>query len=157
VTSSRARSRAGATARSAAKSAWLACAALLVAGCAARTQTTTKDFDPQGNPGESYTVQSTFISKDRAALDRARELARAGDYGGAIQVLDGLYAKRDLDPKMRQEVLLGLGEMHGAALNLARDYGKATAYLQELLAIYPKTEYRQRAEELLAEYAKHQE
>jgi hypothetical protein len=132
-----------------------ACAALAWFGCAASTKTTTSDFDPQGSPGSSYSVQSTLVSKDRAQLDHARELARGGDYGGAFQILNGLANKHDMDSKLRQDVLLTLGEMHGSALNPAPDYDKGTAVLQQLLSEYPKTEYRERAESLLAQYAKH--
>jgi hypothetical protein len=130
-------------------------AALACFGCAASTKTTTSDFDPQGNPGTSYSVQSTLVSKDRAQLDHARELARGGDYGGAIQILGGLASKHDMDSKLRQDVLLTLGEMHGSTFNPAPDYDKGTAALQQLLSEFPKTEYRERAESLLAEYAKH--
>jgi hypothetical protein len=133
----------------------VACAALAWLGCAASTKTTTSDFDPQGNPGSSYSVQSTLVSKDRSQLDRARQLARDGDYDGAIQILIGLASKHDMDSKLRQDVLLTLGEMHGSTFNPAPDYDKGTAALQQLLSEFPQTEYRERAEALLAEYAKH--
>ncbi len=118
-------------------------------GCGVHTQTQRSDFDEQGRRADNYSVQATIVGKEKAQLENARTLARSGDYPGAIALLEPLHARHDLDAKLRQEILLTLGEMYGAPLNAQRDYAKGRTCLEELLKDYPDSEHADRARKLL--------
>ena len=118
-------------------------------GCGVHSQTQMSDFDEQGQRADNYSVQTTIVGKEKAQLDNARTLARSGDYPGAISLLEPLHTRHDLDAKLRQEILLTLGEMYGAPLNAQRDYAKGRACLEELLKDYPDSEHADRARKLL--------
>src|SRR5512139_3724113 len=79
-------------------------------GCSVQTRTETHEYDEQGRPTDGYSVQATVVGKEKAQLDRARTLARNGDYAGAIATLTPLHGRRDLDPQLQQDILLTLGE-----------------------------------------------
>ena len=118
-------------------------------GCSVSTRTQTQEYDETGRPADGYSVQATLVGKERSQLDRARGLARDGDYAGAIATLTPLHGRRDIDPKLQQEILLTLGEMHAAPLNAQRDYDKARSYIEELLRDHPDSEHAERARKLL--------
>ena len=120
-----------------------------VLGCGVQTRTESHDYDETGRPADSYSVQATVIGKERAQLDRARALARDGDYANAIATLTPLHGRRDLDAKLQADILLALGEMHAAPLNAQRDDAKARLYLEELLRDHPDSEHADRARKLL--------
>jgi len=123
-------------------------------GCGVQTRTATHDYDEQGRPTDGYSVQATVVGKEKAQLDRARTLARNGDYAGAIATLTPLHGRRDLDPKLQQDILLTLGEMHASPLNVQRDDAKARLYLEELLRDHPDSEHADRARKLLDEVSR---
>src|SRR5262245_37528746 len=128
-----------------------AAALFLVAstGCGVHSRTEMSDFDKEGRPGDNYSVQTTIVGKEKAQLENARSLARNGDYPAAISLLEPLHARHDLDAKLRQEILLTLGEMYGAPLNAQKDYAKGRACLEELLKDFPDSEHADRARKLL--------
>ena len=132
---------------------WYSAAVVLVlvasTGCGVHSQTQMSDFDEQGRRADNYSVQATLVGKEKAQLENARNLARGGDYPGAISMLEPLHARHDLDAKLRQEILLTLGEMYGAPLNAQRDYAKGRVCLEELLKDYPDSEHADRARKLL--------
>ena len=100
----------------------------------------------------SATAQSAPEAVRRKEL--GNEYLKRRDYDGAIEALEGLYAKADLDPELREEVLLKLGELYGSWMNANRDYEKGSRYLRQLLTEFPQTEQRERVTEMLSQYAK---
>ncbi|UCE03699.1 MAG: tetratricopeptide repeat protein [Candidatus Latescibacterota bacterium] len=132
------------------------CSALLLvaAACGSRSSTSMGEFDETGRPGGTYSVSTSIVSQETAQMDAARALERQGDYDGAIEALEGLYSKSDLDPQLREEVLLKLGELYGSWMNANRDYEKASHYLRQLLSEFPDTQHRERVTEMLTQYAK---
>lgn len=124
---------------------------LLLLGCGVSTRTTIRD-GRAGDLEPGYSVEASLVGKDRSQLERARTLAREGDYPGGIALLEELH-ERPLDTKLRREVLLTLGEMYGAPLNPHTDFSRATAYLEELLATAPDPELAERARRLLEQYS----
>ena len=131
-----------------------ALALAVTAACAVRVDTEHSDFDEYGDPRKTQRVETSLVSHERATLERAQALARDGQYGEAIALLEPLYAKQALDDALREDVLFSLGEMHGAWLNTHKDYDKALAYLRELVADYPATKHRERATEMMSTYEK---
>jgi tetratricopeptide (TPR) repeat protein len=127
---------------------------LVAAACGTRSSTSMGEYDETGRPGGTYSVSASIVSQETAQMDAARELERQGDYDGAIEALEGLYSKSDLDPELREEVLLKLGELYGSWMNANRDYEKASNFLRQLLTEFPETEHRERVTEMLSQYAK---
>ena len=124
-----------------------------IAGCVrVRTSSTQEEYDEYGDRKPSYTASSTLTGKGQAELEAARALEREGRYSAAIQTLDRLYADTSLSDDVRQDVLLQLGEIHGASLNPFKDYERGLFYLRELVDTYPATKHRERAEERIREY-----
>ena len=125
---------------------------LLLQGCGVSTRTTIRD-EGGGNLEPGYSVEASIVGKDRSQLERARALARDGDYAGGIALLEALE-ERPLDTKLRREVLLALGEMYGAPLNPQPDFARASFYLEELLATDPDPELAERVRRLLEQYSR---
>ena len=124
-----------------------------IAGCVrVRTNSTQEEYDEYGDRKPSYTASSTLTGKGQAELEAARALEREGRYSAAIQTLDRLYADTGLSDDVRQDVLLQLGEIHGASLNPFKDYERGLLYLRELVDTYPATKHRERAEVRIREY-----
>ncbi|NIW25607.1 MAG: hypothetical protein GWN29_14125 [Gammaproteobacteria bacterium] len=142
---------------------FLACSALtalalaLTSGCAVRSDRQQSGFNEFGDRRESYSTQVSFVSQETADLDKAYALARAGEFLDAIKLLETVRARPGLEPELHQDVLLALGQMHGAWRNAHKDYDKGLAALRDLLARYPDTAHRERANEMMAAYEKAQE
>jgi len=128
--------------------------AAAIVGCVrVRTSTTQKDYDEYGDHKPTYSANSTVVGKAETELEAARALEREGKYSEAILALERLDADASLSNDVRQDVLLQLGEIHGAALNPFKDYERGLFYLRELVDRYPATKYREQAEERMRQYA----
>ena len=128
---------------------WAVLALLALVSCSASTRMEVSDFDETGRRADGYTVSATIVGKDKAQLDRARSLAREGDYGGAIAIAESLRRDPGIDVELEPEILLALGEMYGAPLNPHRDADTATRLLRQLLAEYPDSKQAEAARQLL--------
>ncbi len=128
---------------------WAVFALLTAASCSASTRTETSDFDETGRRADGYKVSATIVGKDKAQLDRARSLAREGDYDGAIAIAESLLQAPDTDVELKPEILLVLGELYGAPLNPDRDLDAATQLLRQLLAEYPDSKQAESARQIL--------
>jgi len=122
---------------------------IVVASCSASTRTETTDFDETGRRADGYKVSATIVSKDKAQLDRARSLARAGDYEAAIDIAESLQRDSGVDAELKPEILLVLSELYGAPLNPRRDTDTADRLLRQLLAEYPDSMQAETARQLL--------
>lgn len=132
-----------------ARSRWALFALIVVASCSASTRTETTDFDETGRRADGYKVSATIVSKDKAQLDRARSLARAGDYEAAIDIAESLQRDSGVDAELKPEILLVLSELYGAPLNPRRDTDTADRLLRQLLAEYPDSMQAETARQLL--------
>lgn len=126
----------------------LAAACVLAAACAARV-----DQRVEGDDASTARVsQSTSFSlnKDDALLDEARQAAAAGDYAGAESAYDTVYRNPGAKDDQRAKALFLRGSVQANLLNPKRDVAAALASYETLVAEFPKSEWRDDAEQAIA-------
>ena len=126
---------------------WAALAALgLLAGCATQSEQTRRATD-QNDPGSSVSV--TFVSQDKAALDRGSQAILQGDYDGAAKTFESVYRNPSAKPDYRAHALYLLGTVQANALNPKRDPATALITFQKVVDEYPKSTWRRDAEDAM--------
>lgn len=138
----------------------LAVLVLVVAGIpllsCSRTATNasnTDEFDQWGKREQSISTETRLLSRDgEAALEQAKAQLANGKYRAGIGALESLVADRTIDPEIREDAMLSVGEAQGSWLNPFKDYQKGINWLEQLLVEYPDTKSRERAEAMIVQY-----
>jgi hypothetical protein len=126
---------------------------LLSCSHTASKATNTDEFDQWGNREQSISAETRFLGRDgEAALEQAKAQLANGKYRAGIGDLERLVADRTIDPEIREDAMLSVGEAQGSWLNPFKDYQKGINWLEQLLVEYPDTKSRERAEAMIAQY-----
>lgn len=122
-------------------------------GCGKRAtvnQTYSEGESPLGDPEQTYGTDVSLSSPGESDLARAEALAREQDFAGATRILERLCQHGDR--AVREEALYELGQLQGHLLNPDKDYTKAIATLNVLLADYPQSRFRLRARQVIERF-----
>lgn len=110
-------------------------------------------FDQFGDRSKSMSAEARVLTrKGEVEYEQAKAQIADGKYRNGIQQLERLIADRTIDPDIREDAMLSVAEAHGSWLNPFRDYDKAVAWCEKLLAEFPDTEKRDYVEEIMARY-----
>jgi outer membrane protein assembly factor BamD (BamD/ComL family) len=99
---------------------------------------------------ERVTQSTSFsLSKDDALMDEARQAAAAGDYARAESAYDTVYRNAGAKAEKRAQALFLRGSVQANVLNPKRDVAAALASYEALVAEFPKSEWRDDAEQAM--------
>lgn len=125
----------------------LAAALLLGTACAARVE---QRVEGDGSSSERVTQSTSFsLNKDDALLDQGRQAVAAGDYARAESAFDTLYRNTGAKAEKRAQALFLRGSVQANVLNPKRDTAAALASYEKLIAEFPKSEWRDDAEQAM--------
>lgn len=125
----------------------LAAACVLGTACAAHVEQRVQGDD---SSSQQVTQSTSFsLSKDDALLDQARQAAAAGDYARAESTYDTLYRNTGAKAEKRAQALFLRGSVQANVLNPKRDVAAAIGSYEKLVAEFPKSEWRDDAEQAL--------
>lgn len=126
----------------------LAAALWLGTACAARIEQRVEGDD---SSSERVTQSTSFsLNKDDALLDQGRQAVAAGDYARAESAFDTVYRNSGAKAEKRAQALFLRGSVQANVLNPKRDVPGALACYEKLIAEFPKSEWRDDAEQALA-------
>lgn len=124
---------------------FLLVSACILVSCASRTQ---QKEDPWA--GSSRSSEFEFDRTD-ALLETAHQARMEGDYMRAESNYRQVYNDTDGDEEKRALALFGLAETFAALTNPQKDFNQALALYRTLLAEFPGSELRLRAERRVKE------
>lgn len=127
------------------------CTLVLLASCAIGPQKTTETEDIEGS--SRNTSVGLHGSADKAALEKARQQMRDGQFAAAAALLEPIVDSPEAEPEHKAEALLELGRINVDVLNPRRDPELARVYFQRLVDEHPSSELVPRAREHLERLA----
>jgi tetratricopeptide (TPR) repeat protein len=90
-------------------------------------------------------------SEEEAWLDRGRQMRAETAFDEAADLFRQVYELPSADQEHRAAALLELGLVHSDLLNPKKDHELALEYLRKLVDTYPDSEYREEAEQKIAD------
>ena len=120
---------------------------------ATSASSSTDDFDQWGNREQTIQAEARLLTRNgEAELERAKAQLANGKYRSGIGDMERLVADRSIDPEIREDAILSVGEAHGSWLNPFRDYQEGINWLEQLLVEYPESKSRERAKTMIEQY-----
>jgi hypothetical protein len=131
---------------------WVAAALLTAAGCSGEVRTTSQGDDLSSQ--RTTTSATLHTSKDDVLLEEGRKAAAIGAYTTAADRFTTVYQHLDAGAERRADALYHLGLVQSNLLNTKRDTQQAVATFRKLLDEFPKSKWRDDAEQALASLQK---
>ena len=122
------------------------------AGCGQRAtveRTYTEGEDPSGEYTESYGTSIGLESGPQNDLNRAKALARDGNFDLAIELFSAVYRSESVEEEIRAEALLRWAESEGNLLNPERNLDRAIQRLELFQEQFPRSVHLDEAQRSL--------